>query len=53
MHHILHHNFKIGDQVFLQRGKNGSKFQSNYNDVYTIIDISNTLIIIKNNKANQ
>ena len=50
----LHHNFKIGDQVFLQRGKKGSKFQSNYyNDVYTIIDISNTLITIKNNKTNQ
>ena len=38
----LHYNFKIGDQTFLQRGKKGLKFQSNYyNDVYTIIDISN------------
>ena len=50
----LHHNFKIGDQVFLQTGKKGSKFRLNYyNDVCTIIDISNTLITIKNNKANQ
>ena len=50
----LPHNLEIGDQVFLQRGKKGSRFQSNYyNDVYEIIDISNTLIIIKNNKTNQ
>ena len=46
--------FKIGDQVWMKRGKKDNKFQSNYYcETFSVIETKNTMITVKKNDTNQ